>query len=212
MKKLLLLCASTCALILGGCAPYPTAAYPDNTMTRVSPADLPNGAAPLKLKMEVRWLINGRQPDTDTHFMEVPFPVPDPVVLRNIMEPAFQQTGVIVISQTDAVGVVKVTLDDVSDIAEAMNQGVRLSEKWGDGYITTKEEMKMSLEIRVGNQTAQSPAVRGAFYSVLGKSTLPHDPRLQPLKPVQDDLFQQLLIKCLLALNKEGSLQRLREP
>ncbi|EIJ45606.1 hypothetical protein GWL_26340 [Herbaspirillum sp. GW103] len=210
MKTFVLLCAGTCALLLGGCTAYPVAAYPDSTMTRVSAADLPRGEAPLKLKMEVQWLMNGQAPDTSALSMQIASPGPDPMVLRNIMETAFQQTGVIAISQLDAVGVVKVTINDVSDIAEAINQGVRLGEKWGDGHVTGKEEMMMSLAIRVGDRSAHSPAVRGAFYSVIAKSRLPDDPRLQPARAVQEDLFQQLLIKCLLAMDKDGSLQRLR--
>ncbi|MBG7621499.1 hypothetical protein I5R65_18685 [Herbaspirillum sp. AP02] len=212
MKKILLLCASTCALLLSGCTAYPIAAYRDSAMMRASSADLTHSDAPLKLKMEVQWLMNGRAPDTNAQPMQITPPGPDPLMLRNALEAAFRQTGVIEISQNDAVGVVKVTLNDVSDIAEAINQGVRLGETWGDGHVTTKEEMTMSLAIRVGDKSAHSPAVRGAFYIMLAKSRLPDDPRLQPARSVQEDLFQQLLIKCLLALDKDGSLQRLQAP
>ncbi|MGC8064229.1 hypothetical protein, partial [Salmonella enterica] len=84
------------------------------------------------------------------------------LVLRNSLEAAFRQTGFIVISEDDAAGTVKVTLNDVSDIAEAINQGVLLGEKWGDGYVTNKGELTMSLAINVGNKSANSPTVRGA--------------------------------------------------
>jgi len=212
MKTFLLLCASMCALLLGGCAPYPTAAYRDSSIARVSASDLPRNEAPLKLKMDVQWLRNGHAPETSAAAMEIAFPGPDPLVLRNSLEAAFRQTGFIVISQDDAAGTVKVTLNDISDIAEAINQGVLLGEKWGDGYVTTKDELTMSLAINVGNKSAYSPTVRGAFYSVLAKSRLPDDPRFQSVKSVQEDLFQQLVIRCLLSLNKDGSLQRLLAP
>lgn len=212
MKTFLLLCASMCALLLGGCTTYPTAAYPDSAIARVSASDLPRREAPLKLKMEVQWLRNGHAPETSAPGLEIAFPGPDPLVLRNSLEAAFRQTGFIVISQDDAAGTVKVTLNDVSDIAEAINQGVLLGEKWGDGYVTNKDELTMSLAINVGNKSANSPTERGAFYSVLAKSRLPDDPRFRSIKSVQEDLFQQLVIRCLLSLNKDGSLQRLQAP
>ncbi|MGC8000452.1 hypothetical protein, partial [Salmonella enterica] len=62
----------------------------------------------MKLKMEVQWLRNGHAPETSAPRLEIAFPGPDPLVLRNSLEAAFRQTGFIVISEDDAAGTVKV--------------------------------------------------------------------------------------------------------
>lgn len=184
-------------------------AYPDASQARVSASDLTKDIEPIKLKLQVEWQLNGHAPSKDKGFMEIEMPPPDMNMLKQKFTKAFERTGLFHIVNKEDVGTVTVTLNDVSDVADAIEKGMQLGRSWGDGYITTKEELELTLSIQRGSTTVKSPATRSAYYSVTAKSKLPDDARLRPPGLVLDDVLEQMLIKCLLDLQRNGDLNRL---
>lgn len=202
---------TTCALsfALTGCSTIVVGAYPDASMARASADDLIKSSRPLRLRLEVEWQFQGHPPSKEKGFMEIQIPPPDMDMLKQKFTEAFRRTGVVEIVQESAIGTAKITLNDVSDIADAIDKGTRLGRSLGDGYITTKEEFELSLSLQQDGASASSPAIPGAYYSVTAKSKLPDDARLRPAREVFDDMLEQMLIKCLLDLQRSGALVKL---
>ncbi|WDZ97521.1 hypothetical protein Herbaro_06940 [Herbaspirillum sp. WKF16] len=211
IRKAILALACSLTITLSGCAPIAVGAYPDTSLSRASAADLTQNSEPLKLKLEVEWQMNGHPPSREKGFMELEIPPPDMNMLRQKFTEAFQRTGMVEIVQErkSGMGTVTVTLNNVSDIGDAIDKGTQLGKSWGDGHVTTKEEFELSLLIERQGATARSSAVRGAYYSVTAKSKLPDDARLRPPRQVFDDMLEQMLIKCLLDMQRSGGLAEL---
>ncbi|WP_217507523.1 hypothetical protein [Herbaspirillum robiniae] len=206
IRKPLLALACILTLALPGCMSISVGAYPDAALPRADVADLARSSAPMKLKLQVQWQLNGHAPSTETGFMEVKIPSPDMNVLRQKFTEAFRRTGLVEIVQAGESGTVMVTLNNVSDFGDAIDKGDQLGRRWGDGHVTNKEEYELSLLIEQRGSVAESSAVRGAYYSVVAKSKLPDDARLRPPELVFDDMLQQMLIKCLLDMQRNGKL------
>ncbi|WP_156484687.1 hypothetical protein [Herbaspirillum chlorophenolicum] len=209
IQKPFLAIACSLAIALPGCTSISVGAYPDTSLARVNVADLTNNNEPLKLKLEVEWQLNGHIPSKERSFMEIQVPAPDMNMLRQKFTEAFQHTGMVEIVQKGEAGTVTVTLNDVSDIADAIDKGTQLGRSWGDGYVTTKEEFELSLSIQHRGMTVNSSAVPGAYYSVTAKSKFPDDIQLRPSRQVFDDMLEQMLIKCLLDMQRSGGLAKL---
>lgn len=148
LRKAILAVACGSSVLLSGCSSLAVGAYPDPSIPKVSAADLARQQDAPKLQLELEWQFNGRVPAKNTSFMEITVPPPDMRQLRASLEQAFRKTGVIEIVREGGSGMIKVTLNNISNIGDAIDKGATLSRAWGDSHVTTKEEYELSLAIR----------------------------------------------------------------
>jgi hypothetical protein len=172
----------------------------DPGVPAVSYADLGKRAEPLNLKLTVEFQRNGEH-----------FPRADPI-LKDSAQRVLRATGLIVPTDADAAGSIRIVMNNIGDLKEAEAKGTKIGLTLGLAGSTVKDAYEMKVSIAVNGRTAANTVIKHAFYTSVGNETLPPGVETVPPNVAFDRVLEQMLLRALRDMQKAGELTDRRDP
>lgn len=188
--------AIACAALVGCVSPR---SFLDPGVPAVSYADLGKRAEPLKLKLTVEFQRNGE-----------PFPRADPI-LRDGAQRVLRATGLIVPTDGEAAGSIRIVMNNIGDLDEAQAKGTKTGLTLGLAGSTVKDAYEMKVSIAADGRTAANTVIKHAMYTSVGNETLPPGVETVPPNVAFDRVLEQMLLRALRDMLKAGALTDRRE-
>ena len=189
----MLLCLS-----LSGC--ISAKSFVDPSVPKISYEDLKKRSEPLRLKLVVEFQRNGE-----------PLKEGDSV-LRDTTERVLRSTGLIISTDKDVVGDMKVVVNNVGNVGDAVAKGVGTGLTFGLVGSTVMDGYEMKVAITINGKTASRTAIKHALYTAIGNTTLPPGIEGVPPNVGFERVLEQMLLRALHDMQDAGELTQLPFP
>jgi hypothetical protein len=177
---------------LMGCVSPKT--FVDPSVPKVSYEDIERRAEPLRLTLAVEFQRNGQ-----------PFPKVDSQ-LKDKAERLLRATGLIVPTDEQPVGDIKIIVNNIGDIGAAAATGFGTGLTFGLVGSTVMDSYEMTISITVNGKTVTRTAIRHALYTAIGNATLPPGVEIVPTNVAFDRVIEQMLLRGLHDMQKADEL------
>jgi hypothetical protein len=185
--------------LLSGCMTIPKS-YLDPSVPKVSYENLTIRTEPLKLKLTVEFQRNGN-----------PLPEANPT-LRDVTERILWRSGLIIASDQQAVGEIKVVVNNIADIGTAIAKGVGSGLTLGLIGTTAIEQYEMTITIKANGKSSTRKEIKEKFYTASGNTTLPSGAETFPPKDAFRRVMEQMLLRALQDMQRAGELTETHLP
>jgi hypothetical protein len=187
----------SCSSLLGCISPR---SFVDPSVPKVSYEDLTKRTEPLRLKLFVEFQRNGQ-----------PHPRADST-LRDNTERVLRGTGLIIPSSDQAVGDIRVVVNDIGDMGSAFAKGFGTGLTFGLIGSTVMDAYEMTVTITANGKTVSRTAIKHALYTAVGNTTLPPGVEAVPANVAFGRVVEQMLLRALQDMQKAGELTDRRYP
>lgn len=192
MKSRTLFAVAVACTALAGCVSPQS--FLDPSVPRISYADLGKRAEPLKLKLSVEFQRNGEA-----------YPRVDPVLKDNAQR-ILRSTGLIVPTDSDPAGSIRIVVNNFGDLGDARAKGIKTGLTLGLAGSTVMDGYEMTVSITANGKTATRTAIKHALYTAIGNTTLPSGVEAVPPTVAFDRVLEQMLLRALQDMQKAGEL------
>jgi hypothetical protein len=182
--------ALLCALLAGCISPK---SFVDPSQPKLSYNSLARPAAPLKLSVTVEFQRQGE-----------PFPKAEPT-LRDNTDRILRATGVILPSNDNPAGSMRVTVNNTGDRAAAAAKGFATGLTFGLAGNTVTDNYELTMSITINGKTV-TRSTRHALHTAIGNTDLPKDVETVPPNVAFERVLEQMLLRALQEMQKAGEL------
>jgi hypothetical protein len=188
----IVLAATLSCLPLTGC--ISSKSFVDPSVPKLSYDDLTKKSEPLKLKLSVEFQRNG-----------VPYPRADST-LKDNTERILRGTGVITPAESQTVGEIKVTVNNIADTGSAAAKGVGTGLTFGLAGSTVMDAYEMTISITANGKTINRTAIKHALYTAIGNTSLPPGIETVPPNVAFGRVLEQMILRALQDMQATGEL------
>lgn len=188
----IVLAATLSCLALTGC--ISSKSFVDPSVQKLSYDDLTKKAEPLKLKLSVEFQRNG-----------VPYPRADST-LKDSTERVLRGTGVITPAESQTVGEIKVTVNNIADTGSAAAKGFGTGLTFGLAGSTVMDAYEMTISITANGKTINRTAIKHALFTAIGNTSLPPGIETVPPNVAFGRVLEQMILRALQDMQAAGEL------
>jgi hypothetical protein len=188
----IVLAATLSCLALTGC--ISSKSFVDPSVQKFSYDDLTKKAEPLKLKLSVEFQRNG-----------VPYPRADST-LKDNTERVLRGTGVITPAESQTVGEIKVTVNNIADTGSAAAKGFGTGLTFGLAGSTVMDAYEMTISITANGKTINRTAIKHALFTAVGNTSLPPGIETVPPNVGFGRVLEQMILRALQDMQAAGEL------
>jgi hypothetical protein len=188
----IVLAATLSCLALTGC--ISSKSFVDPSVQKLSYDDLTKKAEPLKLKLSVEFQRNG-----------VPYPRADST-LKDNTERVLRGTGVITPAESQTVGEIKVTVNNIADTGSAAAKGFGTGLTFGLAGSTVMDAYEMTISITANGKTINRTAIKHALFTAIGNTSLPPGIESVPPNVGFGRVLEQMILRALQDMQAAGEL------
>lgn len=166
----------------------------DPTYPKVSYEAVTKKTQPLKLNLVVEFQRNGES-----------YPRVNPL-LKDNAERILRATGVVTPTLGGSDGEMKITVNNIGDMAGAAAKGFVTGLSFGLVGTTVTDAYEMSVAITVNGKTVTRSGIKHAFHTAIGNTTIPAGLETIPANTAFQKVLEQMLLLAIQDMQKTGEL------
>lgn len=132
--------------------------------------------------------------------------------LRDNAERVLRGTGVIVATNEQSVGEVKVVVNNIADMSAAMAKGFGTGLTFGLAGSTVTDAYEMSISITANGKTVSRTGVKHSLYTIVGRGEVPAGSEAIPPNVAFERVLEQMILRALHEMQNTGELVDLKLP
>lgn len=187
----------SCAALVGCSTPK---SFVDPSVPKVSYDDIKKRAEPLKLKLLAEFQRNGE------HLTKVDS------TLRDSTERVLRGTGVIVATNDQPIGEIRVVCNNIADMASARAKGFGTGLTFGLAGSTITDAYELTISITVNGKTVTRSAIKDSIFTIIGRGNVPEGVESLPPNVAFERVLEQMILRSLQDMQKTGELSQLKLP
>jgi hypothetical protein len=158
--------------------------------------DIKRRAEPVKLRLSVEFQRNGLH-----------FPKADST-LKDSAERTLRATGVIIPTDVDSVGEIKIIVNNIADIATAAAKGAGTGLTFGLIGSTVQDNYELTMTMTINGQTITKSGIKNSIFTTVGNAAAPDGVQTSPVEVAFSKVLEQMILQALkdVESNKELGL------
>lgn len=168
--------------------------FVDTSYPKLGYEQLKKTPEPLQLKLYTEFQRNGE------HLSRA-----DQALYREA-EMVLRSSGLIVPLANEGAGDIKVTVNNIVDLAEARAKGVGIGLTFGAAGSVVTDAYEMSVLIKANGKVVERTGIKHALHSAIGNTSLPEGVETMPANVAFGRVVEQMLLRTLQDMQQKGDL------
>jgi hypothetical protein len=147
--------------------------------------DIKRRVEPVKLRLSVEFQRNGLH-----------FPKADST-LKDSAERTLRATGVIIPTDVDSVGEIKIVVNNIADLATAAAQGFGTGLTFGLIGSIVQDSYELTMTISIKGQTITRSGIKNSIFTAIGNAAAPDGVQTSPTDVAFSKVLEQMILQAL---------------
>lgn len=189
IKQFLFIAAS---VVLVGCTSPKS--FIDPAAPKYTYEDVKKKAQPIKLRLTVEFKRHGE-----------PYPKVDPL-LKDGAERTLRATGMIIPTDVDSAGEIKITVNNTGDRTASIAKGFGTGLTFGLIGSTVQDDYELTMSITTKGKTITKSGIKNSIYTTIGNASAPDGVQTSTISVAFSKVLEQMILQALKEMENSKEL------